>query len=83
MKFKDLYEKGLDRKVNPAVSASDFTDETVFLIGLDSGNRTSEVVLLGNTVADNHDIVKSLRLVLQLHQKVGLCLDLHRLISNV
>ena len=22
MKFKDLYEKGLDRKVNPAVSAS-------------------------------------------------------------
>ena len=29
MKFKDLYEKGLDRKVNPAVSASDLTDETV------------------------------------------------------
>lgn len=29
MKFKDLYEKGLDRKVNPAVSASDLSDETV------------------------------------------------------
>lgn len=29
MKFKDLYEKGLDRKVNPAVSASDLTDDTV------------------------------------------------------
>ena len=29
MKFKDLYDKGLDRKVNPAVSASDLTDETV------------------------------------------------------
>ena len=28
-KFKDLYQKGLDRKVNPAVSASDLTDETV------------------------------------------------------
>ena len=29
MKFQELYEKGLDRKVNPAVSASDLTDETV------------------------------------------------------
>lgn len=29
MKFKDLYEKGLTRKVNPAVSASDLTDDTV------------------------------------------------------
>lgn len=29
MKFKDLYEKGLDRKVNPAVSASDLSDDTV------------------------------------------------------
>lgn len=28
MKFKDLYEKGLDRKVNPAVSASDLTETT-------------------------------------------------------
>ena len=26
MKFKDLYEKGLERKVNPAVSASDLSD---------------------------------------------------------
>lgn len=31
MKFKDLYEKGLDRKVNPAVSASDLTEETIKL----------------------------------------------------
>ena len=30
MKFKDLYEKGLDRKVNPAVSASDLTDVSTF-----------------------------------------------------
>ena len=29
MKFKDLYEKGLDRKVNPAVSAADLSDDTV------------------------------------------------------
>lgn len=29
MKFKDLYERGLDRKVNPAVSASDLSEETV------------------------------------------------------
>lgn len=29
MKFKELYEKGLDRKVNPAVSASDLSDDTV------------------------------------------------------
>lgn len=31
MKFKDLYEKGLDRKVNPAVSASDLNEETIKL----------------------------------------------------
>lgn len=31
MKFKDLYEKGLDRKVNPAVSASDLTEDTIKL----------------------------------------------------
>ena len=29
MKFKELYERGLDRKVNPAVSASDVSEETV------------------------------------------------------
>ncbi len=29
MKFKELYEKGLDRKVNPAVSASDLSEDTV------------------------------------------------------
>ena len=29
MQFKDLYQKELMRKVNPAVSASDLTDETV------------------------------------------------------
>lgn len=29
MKFKDLYEKGLDRKVNPAVSAADLSEDTV------------------------------------------------------
>ena len=29
MKFKDLYERGLNRKVNPAVSASDLSEDTV------------------------------------------------------
>lgn len=29
MKLGELYEKGLDRKLNPAVSASDLTDDTV------------------------------------------------------
>ncbi len=29
MRFKELYEKGLDRKVNPAVSASDLSEKTV------------------------------------------------------
>ncbi len=29
MKFKDLYEKSLERRVNPAVSASDLNEETV------------------------------------------------------
>ena len=29
MKFKELYDKGLDRKVNPAVSASDLSEDTV------------------------------------------------------
>ena len=29
MIFKELYEKELTRKVNPAVSASDLTDDTV------------------------------------------------------
>lgn len=29
MKLKELYEKGLTRKVNPAVSASDLDDKTV------------------------------------------------------
>src|SRR5574344_148606 len=29
MKFKDLYERGLDRKVNPAVSASDLSEDTI------------------------------------------------------
>ena len=29
MKFKDLYERELDKKLNPAVSASDLSKETV------------------------------------------------------
>ena len=29
MKFKDLYLKGLTRKVNPAVSASDLNQKTI------------------------------------------------------
>ena len=32
MKFKDLYEKGLDRKVNPAVSASDRRTKVATLV---------------------------------------------------
>lgn len=44
MKFKDLYEKGLDRKVNPAVSASDLTDETV-RTEIDEYVFTEEIVI--------------------------------------
>lgn len=44
MKFKDLYDKGLDRKVNPAVSASDLTDETV-RTEIDEYVFTEEIVI--------------------------------------
>ncbi len=44
MKFKDLYEKGLNRKVNPAVSASDLTDETV-LTEIEEYVFTEEIVI--------------------------------------
>ena len=43
MKFKDLYEKGLDRKVNPAVSASDLNKETIEL-EIDEYVFTDEII---------------------------------------
>lgn len=43
MKFKDLYEKGLDRKVNPAVSASDLSKGTIEL-EIDEYVFTDEII---------------------------------------
>ena len=44
MKFKELYEKGLDRKVNPAVSASDLSEDTV-KTEIDEYVFTEEIVI--------------------------------------
>ncbi len=44
MKFQELYEKGIDRKVNPAVSASDLSDETV-LTEIDEYVFTEEIII--------------------------------------
>ena len=49
-KFKDLYQKGLDRKVNPAVSASDLTDETVL-------TEIKEYVFTPEIIANLYDIL--------------------------
>lgn len=44
MKFKDLYDKGLNRKVNPAVSASDMNEDTV-LTEIDEYVFTPEIIV--------------------------------------
>lgn len=54
MKFKDLYEKGLDRKVNPAVSASDLSDDTVF-------NEITEYVFTPELIANLYKILQNVK----------------------
>lgn len=54
MKFKDLYEKGLDRKVNPAVSASDLTDDTVL-------TEITEYVFTPELIANLYKILQNVK----------------------
>ncbi|MCD8313154.1 MAG: BREX system P-loop protein BrxC, partial [Bacteroidales bacterium] len=54
MKFKDLYEKSLDRKVNPAVSASDLNEETV-------KTEIDEYVFTPEIVANLYKILSNVR----------------------
>lgn len=54
MKFQELYEKGLDRKVNPAVSASDLTDETV-------QTEIEEYVFTEEIIINLHNILSNIK----------------------
>ena len=54
MKFKELYEKGLDRKVNPAVSASDLSEDTVM-------TEIIEYVFTEEIVCNLYDILTNIR----------------------
>lgn len=54
MKFKDLYLKGLDRKVNPAVSASDLDDKTVQL-------EINEYVFTDDIINNLYEILSNIR----------------------
>ena len=55
MKFKDLYERGLDRKVNPAVSASDLSEETVH-------TEIEEYVFTQEIIVNLYNILTNIRL---------------------
>ena len=55
MKFKDLYERGLDRKVNPAVSASDLSEETVH-------TEIEEYVFTQEIIINLYNILTNIRL---------------------
>lgn len=54
MKFKELYSKGLDRKVNPAVSASDLSEDTVM-------TEIVEYVFTEEIVINLYDILVNIR----------------------
>ena len=54
MKFKDLYEKGLDRKVNPAVSAGDLSDDTVL-------TEITEYVFTPELIANLYKILQNVK----------------------
>ncbi len=54
MKFKELYEKRLDRKVNPAVSASDLSEETV-------NTEIEEYVFTQEIIAYLYNILTNIR----------------------
>ncbi|MCR5454688.1 MAG: BREX system P-loop protein BrxC [Bacteroidales bacterium] len=52
MKFKELYQKGLERKVNPAVSASDMNPDTV-KTEIDEYVFTQEIIINLYTILSN------------------------------
>jgi predicted ATPase len=54
MKFKELYERGLDRKVNPAVSASDLSEDTVL-------TEIVEYVFTEEIVINLYDILTNIK----------------------
>jgi hypothetical protein len=54
MKFEDLYLKGLDRKVNPAVSASDLNEETVNI-------EIDEYVFTDDIINNLYEILRNIR----------------------
>lgn len=55
MKFKDLYEKGLNRKVNPAVSASDLSEDTVL-------TEIVEYVFTPEIIANLYKVLSNIKL---------------------
>lgn len=55
MKFQELYGKDLDRKVNPAVSASDLSDETVM-------NEIIEYVFTEEIIVNLFKILNNIRI---------------------
>lgn len=55
MKFKELYERGLDRKVNPAVSASDLSEDTIH-------TEIDEYVFTQEIVVNLYKILTNIRL---------------------
>lgn len=55
MKFGELYEKGLDRKVNPAVSASDLSDDTVL-------TEITEYVFTQEIIVNLYKILTNIRM---------------------
>lgn len=64
MKFKDLYERGLDRKVNPAVSASDLSEETVH-------TEIEEYVFTQEIIVNLFNILTNIRLNQGSHVGIG------------
>jgi hypothetical protein len=54
MKFKDLYEKGLERTVNPAVSASDLDEKTIEI-------EIKEYVFTNEIINNLYKILKNIR----------------------
>lgn len=55
MKFKELYERGLDRKVNPAVSASDLSEDTIH-------TEIDEYVFTQEIIVNLYKILTNIRL---------------------
>ena len=49
MKLKELYNRDIERKVNPAVSASDFDEDTIHT-EIEEYVFTDEIILLNESV---------------------------------